>query len=175
MLTEIVAFAVGVGLSLAGVGDGGEHYKGLLGEIDFDQNQFARALEGRHKDYDPVEKMVSRPYSSAGYHYHTGYKGNVAHPTRDSLNYAVSCLDSGVPELFQRGIDILEKVISLQDTDENSRTFGIWSWYLEEPLDKMDAPDFNWADFCGTQLLQAVLRHGEQLPDDDRSVCGKLS
>ena len=161
-----MAFAVGVGLSLLGVGDGDEHYKGFLGEIGFDQSQFARALEGRHKDYDPVEKMVSRPYSSGGYHYHTGYRGNVVHPTRDSLNYAVSCLDSGVPELFQRGIEILEKVISLQDTDENSRTFGIWSWYLEEPLDKMDAPDFNWADFCGAQLLQAVLRHGEQLPDD---------
>jgi len=138
----------------------------FLGKIDFHQEQFARSLEGQHKSYDPKEKMVSRPYSGAGYHYHTGYKGNVVHPTRDSLNYAIDCLDSGAPDLIQRGIEILDRVAALQDTNRESRTFGIWSWYMEEPLDKMDAPDFNWADFCGVQLLQAELRHREKLPAD---------
>jgi hypothetical protein len=138
----------------------------FIGRIDFDRDQFVKALEGQHRFYDPKERMVYRPYSSAGYHYHTAYKGNIVHPTRESLSYAVACLDSGEPELLQRGIDILERVIALQDTDRNSRTFGIWSWYLEEPLDEMDAPDFNWADFCGVQLLQVSLRHMDRIPQD---------
>ncbi|MBD3181951.1 hypothetical protein GF312_06655 [Candidatus Poribacteria bacterium] len=137
-----------------------------LGPVDYDRGEFAKALEGRHKSYDPKEKMVGYPYSRGTYHYHTGYRGDVVHPTRNSLEYAVACLDSGDDELFQRGTEIIQRVIGLQDTDANSRTFGIWSWYLEEPLDVMDAPDFNWADFCGVQLLQAVLRHGDRFSDE---------
>ena len=132
----------GVFLSVNTTSAEGESYRDFLGEIDFDQDQFAKALESKHRHYDPEEKMVSRPYSGEGYHYHTDYKGNVVHPTRDSLNYAIECLDSGVPELCQRGVEILDTVAALQDTDKESRTFGIWSWYLEEPLDKMGAPDF---------------------------------
>jgi len=163
VLAEIVANLL-VLSSMGALAGEGEHYSRFLGEVDFDQEQFAKTLESQHKSYDPEEKMISQPYSSGGYRYHTAYKGNVIHPTRTSFNYAIDCLDSGVPELCQRGIEILDRMVDLQDTDKESRTFGIWSYYLEEPLDKMDAPDFNWADFCGVQLLQAELRHKDKLP-----------
>ncbi|UCG57558.1 MAG: hypothetical protein JSU70_22165 [Phycisphaerales bacterium] len=125
---------------------------------------FMRALAGRHARYDPAEKMIRRPFSSPGYH--TTLKGGYVHPTRDSLNYAVALLDSGEPDLLGRAEQILRRVISLQDQEPDSRTYGIWSWFLEEPLDKMSPPDWNWADFCGTQLLQVAIDHMHRLADD---------
>ena len=115
---------------------------------------FLKALSKQDARYDPAEKMIRRPFSSPGYH--TTLKGGYVHPPRDSLNYAVALLDSGEPDRLKRAQDILRKVISLQDQDPKSRTYGIWSWFMEEPLEKMSPPDWNWADFCGTQLLQVA-------------------
>jgi hypothetical protein len=125
---------------------------------------FLKALSEQDKRYDPIERMIRRPFSSPGYH--TTLKGGFVHPTRDSLNYAVALLDSGEPERIERAEQIIRRVIALQDQDPRSRTYGIWSWFLEEPLDKMSPPDWNWADFCGTQLLQVAIDHMDRLPAD---------
>ncbi len=124
---------------------------------------FLVALESQHARYDPAEKMIRRPFSSPGYH--TTLEGGYVHPTRDSFRYAVALLDSGDPEYQQRACDILDRCIDLQDQDPDSRTYGIWSWFMEEPLDKMSPPDWNWADFCGTQLLQVAVDHMHRLPE----------
>ena len=125
---------------------------------------FLKALSNQDSRYDPAEQMIRRPFSSPGYH--TTLKDGYVHPPRDSLNYAVALLDSGQPDRLKRAQEILRKVISLQDQDPNSRTYGIWSWFAEEPLEKMSPPDWNWADFCGTQLLQVAHDHMNRLPDD---------
>lgn len=123
-----------------------------------------QALASWHPRYDPGERMIRRPFSSPGYH--TKLKGGDVHPTRDSLNYAVALLDTGDPDLLRRAEDILRRVISLQDQNPESKTYGIWSWFLEEPLDQMSPPDWNWADFCGAQLLQVALDHRQRLSPD---------
>jgi hypothetical protein len=128
------------------------------------KDAFLKALSNQDARYDPAEKMIRRPFSSPGYH--TTLKGGYVHPTRDSLNYAVALLDSGQTDRLKRAQEILRKVISLQDQKPKSRTYGIWSWFAEEPLDKMSPPDWNWADFCGTQLLQVAHDHMNRLPDD---------
>ncbi len=125
---------------------------------------FFRALASQDARYDPNEKMIRRPFSSPGYH--TTLKSGFVHPTRDSLNYAVALLNAGSPDRLERAVGILRKVISLQDQNPDSRTYGIWSWFYEEPLDKMSPPDWNWADFCGTQLLQVAREHLYRLPAD---------
>ena len=108
--------------------------------------------------------MIRRPFSSPGYH--TTLKGGDVHPTRDSLSYAVALLDTGDPELLARAEVILRRVIALQDQNPESKTYGIWSWFLEEPLEKMSPPDWNWADFCGVQLLQVARDHRPRLAPD---------
>lgn len=108
--------------------------------------------------------MIRRPFSSPGYH--TTLQGGDVHPTRDSLAYAVALLDTGDPELLKRAEEILRRVIALQDQNPESKTYGIWSWFLEEPLDRMSPPDWNWADFCGVQLLQVALDHRHRLSPD---------
>ena len=125
---------------------------------------FLKALSKQDERYDPAERMIRRPFSSPGYH--TTLKGGFVHPTRDSLGYAVALLDSGQTDRLERAEQILRRVIALQDQDPISRTYGIWSWFAEEPLDKMSPPDWNWADFCGAQLLQVAIDHMDRLPAD---------
>jgi hypothetical protein len=128
-----------------------------------EKEAFLAALRRQDERYDASEKMIRRPFSSPGYH--TTLKGGYVHPTRDSLGYAVALLDSGQRERLGRACEILRRVIALQDQDPNSRTYGIWSWFMEEPLEKMSPPDWNWADFCGAQLLAVALDHMERLPE----------
>jgi hypothetical protein len=121
-----------------------------------------RALASWHDQYDPAEHMIRRPFSSPGYH--TALTGGFVHPTRDSLNYAVGLLDTGRPADLERAIAIIRRVVALQDQNPASRTYGIWSWFLEEPLEKMSPPDWNWADFNGVALLQIARDHRARLP-----------
>ncbi|MFW6269631.1 MAG: hypothetical protein ACOC4G_06085 [Bacillota bacterium] len=126
-------------------------------------NYFMPALKKWNKKYDSEEKMIKKPFSSPGYH--TTLSGGYVHPTRESLKYAVALLDSGKEDWKQRSVKIIKKVISLQDTNPEHDTYGIWSWFYEEPLEQMSPPDWNWADFCGKQLLQVVLDHSERLSE----------
>ncbi|MBN1506303.1 MAG: hypothetical protein JW955_05630 [Sedimentisphaerales bacterium] len=125
---------------------------------------FLKALRECDARYDAKEQMLQAPFSSPGYH--TTLTGGTVHPTRESFEYAVALLDSGEPERQERAEAVLRRLISLQDQDPNSRTYGIWSWFLEEPLDRMSPPDWNWADFCGTQLLQVAIDHMNRLSLD---------
>jgi len=131
------------------------------------KDAFLRVLSKQDERYDPAEQMIRRPFSSPGYH--TTLKGGHVHPTRDSLDYAVALLDSGQSDRLKRADQILRRVISLQDQNPLSRTYGIWSWFVEEPLEKMSPPDWNWADFCGTQLLQVAIDHNDRLDADLQS------
>ncbi len=135
-----------------------------VASTESEREQLLEAVAKWNDGYDPEECMIRRPFSSPGYH--TTLKGGQVHSTRESLSYAVALLDTGVPEWEKRAEDVLRKVISLQDQDPASKTYGIWSWFLEEPLSRMSPPDWNWADFCGVQLLQVALFHRQRLPQD---------
>lgn len=124
-------------------------------------------LEKWHKDYNPELHMVRRPFSTPGYH--TTLKGVAfTHPTLAAFIYALGLLDSEEEAYRERASDILRKGISLQDQNRENSTFGIWSWFQEEPLTMMAPPDWNWADFCGKRLVLAEQRHGSRLTADLR-------
>jgi hypothetical protein len=128
-----------------------------------------RFVAERDAQYSPDEAMLRRPFSTPGYH--TELKGGFVHPTRESLLYALQLLDTGDPARLDRALRVLDRVLGLQDTDPASRTFGIWSWYMEEPLATMAKPDFNWADFNGVTLLQIARDHrGRLSPELSRRV-----
>ncbi|MFD0680244.1 MULTISPECIES: hypothetical protein [unclassified Paenibacillus] len=127
--------------------------------MSFDHKQMLlQQLDSWHKEYTPEVKMVRKPFRTPGYH-STLKNVDYTHPTLAAFIYALGLLDSGLPENVERASDIIEKVIGLQDQNRENATFGIWSWFMEEPLTMMAPPDWNWADFCGKRLVLAEQRH----------------
>lgn len=124
-------------------------------------------LANWHEEYTPELRMVRKPFHTPGYH---STLNNVAftHPTLAACVYALGLLDSRQPVHVERAQGILEQVISLQDQNPEHDTFGIWSWFYEEPLEMMAPPDWNWADFCGKRLVLAEQRHSDLLSSELR-------
>lgn len=115
-------------------------------------------------NFDRAESMLVRHVSSA-YNYHSALRDTRAHPTRESLDYALLLLETGGAAREERAAKILDRVTAIQETDPASKFYGLWGYYLEEPAPKMTPADFNWADFNGSLLLLIEFRHGSKLPD----------
>jgi len=124
-------------------------------------DEFLDECAGR---YSEQEQMVGQEFRSPGYHT-TVADGTWVHPVLPSLDYAQGLLQRHSADDGPRAEKILRRVISLQDADPQSRTYGIWPWLLEEPLDKMSPPDWNWADFCGARLAVMLTDHGPVLSE----------
>ncbi|GIX07332.1 MAG: hypothetical protein KatS3mg115_1735 [Candidatus Poribacteria bacterium] len=122
-------------------------------------------LQERENRYDPEVQLLRARFHGPGYH-STTPPGTWVHPTRESAEYALALLLSGTPERIERGWAVLRRVLSLQDTDPDSRTYGVWPWHLEEPLEKMSPPDLNWADFIGATLATILIRAGDRLSSE---------
>jgi hypothetical protein len=113
--------------------------------------------------FDPQENMLSA-HTGGEYHYATNVRNATVHATRDAISYALLLLEAGGAQRIERAAAVIDRTIALQVTDPKSRFYGIWGYYLEEPPEKMDSADFNWADFNGAQLLMIEARHGSELP-----------
>nr|HML48610.1 hypothetical protein [Clostridia bacterium] len=124
---------------------------------------FDAALAQLNDQYDPAVRAIATPFSSPGYH--TTLQDGTVHSTRTAFQYALALLDSNEEPWRLRALDVLDGALVLQDTDPSNPTYGIWSWFYEEPLSKMSPPDWNWADFCGKELLMIHRCHGDRLPE----------
>lgn len=122
-----------------------------------------QSIENLNEKYNPEEKMITKTITD--WNYHTDAESGVFHEVRASLYYAVYLLDLGEKQYEQRAFDVIEKTISLQDTDPQSPSCGVWPYYQEEPLATKISPiDYNWADFNAVSLLDIYLGHKERLP-----------
>ncbi|WP_373232766.1 hypothetical protein [Cohnella sp.] len=134
-----------------------------------DKKLLLRKIVSQENDYDPHVNMLLRPFHSPGYHTTlTAEDHPLVHPTHQSLLYAVGLLNTEAPEYVQRACDVIKRLLTLQDRDPKRDTCGIWPWFYEEPLAQMAPPDWNWADFCGKELVLADLLHGHRLPEELR-------
>ncbi len=144
--------------------DNGRIYSTKINLTLEQQERLLQSLEAFHVNYDPEAKMLKEPFSSPGYH--TTLKGGEVHRTRKSLRYAVALLDTYDESFRDRAIGIIDTVLTFQVTNPENDYFGVWPWFAEEPVDQMDPPDRNWADFCGAQLIEIILTHRDRLPAD---------
>ena len=101
----------------------------------------------------------------------TGYishfeQGTKVRPTRAAMTYAYRLLAREDKASQAEGARVLRNVIKYQDSDPNSKTYGVWPWYIEEPFDEMLAIDFNWADFLGATLISILTNYSDRLPPD---------
>lgn len=120
-------------------------------------------LEDCDTRYSDQRRMLGLVWNGPGYHTRIP-NGTWAHPTRESLDYALGLLISGEPWRIERAAAIVRAVLALQDTHPYNPTYGIWPWLQEEPLPEMAPPDWNWADFCGARLAQMLIEHAPVLP-----------
>lgn len=121
---------------------------------DFDRRLVAQARSAGDDAYDAERGLI---VEDASYNpIHTGLWTGQRHPHRESLVYALALLETGGTELAH---DIITRVTAAQDKNPASSTYGIWSYYAEEPLSQMRPPDWNWADFLGRELALILLRH----------------
>ncbi|XWK88864.1 MAG: hypothetical protein U7127_02030 [Phormidium sp.] len=125
-------------------------------------DRLEQALAPLHKKYDQLAKMLKVPFRAIGFF--KFLQGLPVHPTRESLRYAVALMDTEDPQMYQRAIEIIQQILSLQDKESRSKNYGIWPKYLEERLFKIVQPDPNWREFLATQLLQLALYHRPNLP-----------
>lgn len=133
----------------------------------WDRLLLEKALTARDQRFDAAQSML-RVLLGPEYRYHTRLRECQAHPTRESLEYALLLLEDGSNERMARALRILDRVLPLQVADPGSKWYGIWGWYLEEPPEKMAPADWNWADFNGSLLAQMEFRHGARLPQELR-------
>ncbi len=130
---------------------------------EWDRELVLAAVARADRAFDPKEGMLTRSLG-AEYHYHTNLRSTTAHPTRDSLEYGLMLLEARGEERRARALLIIERILAIQETGPDSKWYGIWGYYLEEPAPKMSPADFNWADFNGSLLLLIEHRHGSRLP-----------
>ena len=132
------------------------------------QEMADRLLREMEAAYDKEESLIVREYAHWVGGYHTRRTGRT-HVIRDTADYAASVLILGREEVYDRAFQALERICGLQDVRPGSRTFGLWPYYLEENLEQMLAPDYNWSDFIGKDLIGVCLLCGDRLPEGLRT------
>jgi hypothetical protein len=130
-----------------------------------EQVKLRQQVEKRGEDFDEAWGLVRDYIPPTANHYHSALLDQWAHRLRSNAQYALDLLEAGEPEMRERSFCIWDRILTYQDTDPDSPTYGIWPYYAEEPLKDMKRPDWNWADFIGVIMLETYMKYSELLPD----------
>ena len=122
-------------------------------------------LEQQDNYYDPEERLLKKWFGDA-YSYNWYTRNAYAHPTRDSLSYAVQLLDTYDDAHLGRAFDVVTRIIEIKEDDPAHEHFGVWPHLMEAPLGQGPYVDRNWADFLGKDLLHIMIYHKERLSSD---------
>lgn len=121
-------------------------------------------LEGQIRTFDPKEGMIQKwEVNQCGYH---SKMNGVIHHVRDTAGLASGILLYELEQYYEIAFQALHRLCDIQDTRIGSPTFGLWSYYLEEDLEHMIEPDYNWANFIGRELLTVCILCKDKLPAD---------
>jgi hypothetical protein len=131
-------------------------------------------LKGADAEFDDGVGLLWGAVGPTRYHTRLA-EGTPVHPTRESMVYAASLLETDEIWRHERAARILDLLIDLQDADPLSPTLGIWPWYFEEPLTAMAPPDPNWADFLGVQIVRILRGRRPARTSALREVLGRAS
>lgn len=130
----------------------------------WEQKLFTKRMEADDELYDEDAHMMTEWRGENGYH--SCIENRMVHSVAISLEYAYDLMVCDRAGDFDRAESIVRKVLPLQDTEHD--TYGIWPYYLEEPLEEMNTPDWNMADFNGKKLYQMLRDYGSRISGDLR-------
>lgn len=126
-------------------------------------------LEELHSFYDENEGLIGEIHSKSLVGYHSRRTGLV-HGTNKSAEYAAAIFHTGQKEYYNRAERVFIRLAELQDTDPESDTFGLWSYYAEEDLRNMEAPDYNFSDFIGKHFIEALEERGDEISPETADI-----
>jgi hypothetical protein len=139
-----------------------------LGNVDTHRRiyEIGRAWDDAH--FDPATNLI------AGKPKHHGAM------VREAVYYAYTLLMTGDPDDRAKAQPIIKKVLSTQDTRENSDSRGAFLWSADDNWETLKNPDLNSAAFVGTGLamITDLDRKKPCLDDDVRKAvddAGKLA
>ncbi|MBR4058405.1 MAG: glycoside hydrolase family 88 protein [Lachnospiraceae bacterium] len=127
------------------------------------KEKMTEILDRELTQFDEKENMVTR-VEKVNQGYHTKVEGKIHHIKATSV-FAVGVLLAQENAHYDKAFSALERICDLQDIRKDSPTFGLWSYYMEEDLEHMIAPDYNWANFVGRDLLAVCILCEDKLPD----------
>ena len=131
---------------------------------DFEKELFEAAVPKTLAKYDPERRMVKTRRGANGYH--SRLVNCDVHEYRESFELAYMLLNRDAEGDREIAHDILYRIIPKQDINPESKTYGIWAYYLEEDLEQMNPPDWNMADFNTKNLINILNEHADKLTDD---------
>lgn len=129
------------------------------------QELIDKLLDPMAEAFDEKESMIVKDYEHWVGGYHTRRTG-ITHVVRDSADFAATVLMLEQKKHYEKAVRALYRICELQDLRPGSRTYGLWPYYLEEDLDHMIAPDYNWSDFIGKNLIGILRMCSGKLPGD---------
>ncbi len=139
-----------------------EREKAVLNRLD--------AIEAR---VDPANGLPQGTHDRAKGYHSNFERGTKVYSTRAAMDYGACLIASPNKEHQRRGNEILDRVFAMQDRNPESRTFGVWAWYANEPLEEMASVDFNWADFQGAVIAVVLRDYSDRLTGEVREKAKK--
>lgn len=130
---------------------------------------FIDRLNKLHTMWDESECMIGEMKSNVGSGYHSTITGRV-HGTNITAEYASGIFYAGQKEYYKRAVAAFERLGQLQDSDPESKTYGLWPYFKEEDLHAMKAPDYNFSDFISKHFIYVLKMHSDELEPDEREM-----
>ncbi len=95
--------------------------------------------------------------------YHSNLEPGEYHFIVESTNLALGIFATGYEEYYHEANEVLRKVIPCQCRE--GEFTGIWPYFLEESLEEMVAPDWNYADFEALPMVIILKEYSDKLED----------
>lgn len=136
------------------------------------EDYLENGVEEKHKRFDSAVGMLKTyvpPWNGGSGGYHTRLSGNLHNPT-DNSEYADRVFFLRKEEYYEEAKTVLWNLIRYQDNREDSKTYGLWPYYIEEDCDHMIAPDYNMADFNAKHFAYILKRRSDCLDDELRAA-----
>lgn len=85
-----------------------------------------------------------------------------------NARYASYVISLKLEKYYERAEKIILRVLTLQDTDESSPTYGVWSYFLEQSLKDVGYVDYNVADFIAKTFLDVLIRNPQAVSEETK-------
>ncbi len=104
--------------------------------------------------FDPKAGLIEKYYDHVCHK--IIYDGGKVYATTDSARYALLLTIIKKQAAYPLIKSIIDKVIATQDTNPDSKTYGLYPYYQNYGFDKWLLPDYNWAVFIGNIFMEIL-------------------